>query len=132
MLAWLLGEEEGESPRQVLASATQVVASELTVLEARRALLRHTIAGGIGAAVHARLRAVLETAAASWTRLAIDDAVLVRAGQPFPVEPLRSMDAIHLATAALAHDALGGLTVVSLDRRVRANVHALGLPLAPT
>ena len=54
-------------------------------------------------------------------------AVLQRASEPFPVEPVRSLDAIHLATLAIAG---AGITVLSNDYRVNHNAHALGYTLA--
>jgi hypothetical protein len=52
--------------------------------------------------------------------------VLERAGRPFPIEPIRSLEAIHLETL----DFLGGapqlVTVLTRDTRVRDNARALG------
>jgi len=132
VLSWLLGEQAGESIRRLLVSATEVLTSELTMLEVGRALLRHASTGGIDPPTHSRLKSILDQAAANWIKLAIDDAVLARAGQPFPVEPVRSLDAIHLASVSLANSSLGNITVMSLDQRVRNNAQALGLSIAPS
>ena len=40
MLSWLLGEPAGEEVRQALAGAERVIASDLTLVECERALLR--------------------------------------------------------------------------------------------
>ena len=62
--------------------------------------------------------------------LPIDDVVLSRVAQRFPLEPLRTLDAIHLATA-LPH-ALGEPVIrVSTDVRLRENPAALGLAVLP-
>jgi hypothetical protein len=52
---------------------------------------------------------------------------LDRAARPFPAEPVRTLDAIHLATALEFQDALGTLTMLSLDARIRENAAALGM-----
>lgn len=58
----------------------------------------------------------------------VSDAVIARAGRPFPVEPVRTLDAMHLATIELIGDRQ--LAVLTLDSRIRANVIALGFVLA--
>jgi len=63
--------------------------------------------------------------------VAMDDEVLRRAREEFPVEPVRSLDAIHLASVRVLDDELGGVEVVSCDDRVRQNALALGFVLVP-
>ena len=62
--------------------------------------------------------------------LPIDDVVLSRVAQPFPIEPLRTLEAIHLATALL-HATVEPVIMVSTDARVRDNAAALGLEVLP-
>jgi predicted nucleic acid-binding protein len=58
--------------------------------------------------------------------------VLRLARQDFPVEPVRSLDAIHLASIRLFdEDSAGGFEVAATDERVRRNVEALGMTLVP-
>jgi hypothetical protein len=52
--------------------------------------------------------------------------VLARAGRPFPVEPIRSLDALHLATAELLDEPPQLVTVLTRDSRVIDNARALG------
>ena len=54
-----------------------------------------------------------------------------RARHPFPAEPVRTLDAIHLATAALALSLVPEMAVLSLDRRVRACAREMGFRLLP-
>jgi hypothetical protein len=58
-------------------------------------------------------------------------AILGRACQPFPGEPIRTLDALHLATAIAASTALDGLTLLTVDRRLWSSAQALGLSVAP-
>ena len=47
-------------------------------------------------------------------------------GRPFPIEPIRTLDAVHLATAELLDEAPQVVTIVTRDVRVRDNARALG------
>lgn len=58
--------------------------------------------------------------------LDVGQAVLDRVRRPFPVEPIRTLDAIHLATAELLDEPPQLVTIVTRDERIRANAQALG------
>jgi hypothetical protein len=58
--------------------------------------------------------------------LDVDRAVLDRVSRPFPLEPIRTLDAVHLATAELLAEAPQLVTIVTRDARVRENAKALG------
>ncbi len=47
------------------------------------------------------------------------------------VEPIRSLDAIQLATVLVLRDIQPDLRILSLDRRVRENAVALGFEILP-
>ncbi|HET6219276.1 MAG TPA: hypothetical protein VFE27_19800, partial [Acidobacteriaceae bacterium] len=57
--------------------------------------------------------------------------VVDRARKPFPAEPIRTLDAIHLAAALTARAYLAGLGLLSLDDRVRSAGRRLGFELLP-
>lgn len=102
------------------------VTSALTIAEAARAILRARTA--------ARLTADQERAAVRALRrferrcfvVAVTDAVLARVRRPFPVEPVRTLDALHLATIELLGEPPPLVTVATRDVRVRHNLQALG------
>jgi hypothetical protein len=52
--------------------------------------------------------------------------VLDRVRRPFPVEPIRTLDAVHLATAELLGESPPLVTIVTRDDRVRKNAESLG------
>ncbi len=58
--------------------------------------------------------------------MSVTESILTHAGRPFPVEPVRTLDAIHLATASALGDPPALLTIVTRDVRVRENALALG------
>lgn len=86
------------------------------------------------ARVDGRLAPADERAALRWLQtfrrrcdiVAINDAVLARAGRPFTVEPIRTLDAIHLATAELLGEPPQLITIVTRDNRIIQNAKALG------
>jgi hypothetical protein len=46
--------------------------------------------------------------------------------RPFPVEPVRTLDAVHLATTELLGEPPALVTIVTRDARVGQNTEALG------
>lgn len=131
VLSWLVGERAGEAVRAALAQASAVVASELTGLECHRALSRWTAIGRLREADAEALRSRLARDTAPWARLAIGTEVVERAGLPFPDEPLRALDAIHLASALLVRRVEPELQLLSLDERLRRSAAALGFDVVP-
>jgi predicted nucleic acid-binding protein len=131
ILAWLLGEEAGDSVRDALASAGLVLTSDLTLVECDRVLHRAAVVGELTEAEAARRRAFVSEAAEHWVVLAIDREVVERARRPFPQEPIRTLDAIHLATALLGRSLVTEMQVLTLDKRVRANAGGLGFDVVP-
>ena len=104
----------------------RTVTSALTIAEAARAILRARAA--------ARLTADQEQAAVRALRrferrcflVAVTDAVLARVRRPFPVEPVRTLDALHLATIELLGEPPALVTVTTRDVRIQDNARALG------
>lgn len=124
MLAALL--EQDAAARGALRGRRRRITSALTFAEASRALVRARVAG--------RLTPADERAGLRWLQrfrrrcdvVAVTDAVLARACRPFPVEPIRTLDAVHLATAELLGEPPQLITVVTRDSRVIDNARALG------
>ena len=131
VLAWLLDEGAGPGVRQLLMDADSIVASDLTLIECDRVLLRATAVGELTETEAADRRAHLAMAASHWHVLRIGPDVVERARQPFPGEPVRTLDAIHLASVLVARSALAGLELLSLDDRIRKAARRLGLRLRP-
>lgn len=131
VLAWLLGEDPGDAVRSVLGGADVVITSDLTLVECDRVLIRATVLNELSEAEAANRRAQLTGAAAFWHVLRLGAEVIDRARRPFPGEPIRALDAIHLASAVVARSAVAGLCLLSLDFRVRAAARGMGFRLQP-
>ena len=129
--AWLLDERSGPDVRRLLAAADRIIASDLTLVESDRVLLRAAALGELSEAEAADRRAHLRMAASHWHILRIGPDIVERSRQPFPGEPIRTLDAIHLASALAARSAVAGLEVLSLDDRIRRAAGRLGLRVRP-
>lgn len=131
ILAWLLGQAGGEEVAAALRASDGVVASDLTLVECERVLIRAWSTGLMTEAERADQTAALARVAAHWTRLRVDEEVLERSTRPFPIEPVRTLDALHLASALVARSAAPALQLLSLDQRVRENATRLGFVAVP-
>ena len=131
VLRWLLGASDADRVERALTTAPAVVTSELTATEVGRSLQRLVVTDRLDAEAGERVWASYSAASQHWHMYRIDDEILLRARQAFPREPLRTLDAIHLATAMRHALAVGAPSMLSLDRQVRANAQALGLPVIP-
>ncbi len=131
VLRWLFNEIGGTEILEHLRDAEKVVCSRLTLIETRRAIHRAVVMTRIRDVEGATLRAALAQAAARWALLEISSEVAIRAEQSFPAEPVRTLDAIHLASALLLREALTALVLLSTDDRLRENAKLLGLEIVP-
>ena len=131
MLAWLLDEQTAPAVRRLLGEAEVIVASDLTLIECDRVLLRAVALKELTEAEAADRRAHFIAAAAHWHVLRIAAEIVDRARQPFPGDPIRTLDAIHLASLLVARSAIVGLRLLSLDERVRQAAKGLGIAVEP-
>ena len=111
--------------------ARKVVCSRLTLIECQRAVRRAAAESRMSEADLGDLRAVLAQAAARWAVVELSRDVAERAAARFPVEPVRTLDAVHLASMVVVRESLADLVVLSTDDRVRANSEQLGFTVLP-
>ncbi len=127
VLAWLFGEPEGTRVREALDRVERVVSSVLTLVEAERAITRAQEQSLVSPADAAGLRGLVARSTRQWTLLEIGPSVRRSAGQAFPVEPVLTLDAVHLASALELMMLFPDLAVLSFDDRISANLGPLGL-----
>ncbi len=131
MVAWWAGEARAADVENPLATAEVVVTSELTLVECERVLVRAFALKEITEAAVSDRQAFLQTAVSRWSVIRLDSGILDRAKKTFPSEPLRTLDALHLASALSARLSAPGLVFLSLDERLRRNAKQLGFGLLP-
>lgn len=124
LLAALL---EGDvAARSAVAGGGRRVTSALTFAECARAIIRARVAQRLSLTDERSAIAWLEQFKRRCDILAVREEVLERSGRPFPIEPVRTLDAIHLASAESLGVPPQLVTIVTRDGRVRDNARALG------
>ncbi len=114
-----------------MKEAPALISSELTLVECSRAIHQAVGRSALSQTVAAGLETDLEAVSQSWEILRLIPSVLARARQGFPHEPIRTLDALHVASALEARAAYPTLAVLSLDGRVRQVATALGFVVTP-
>jgi predicted nucleic acid-binding protein len=112
--------ERGTTPQieDHIAAAPVLVTSRLALVESARALLRLRVQRGVPESRLADVRRELD---ALWHRCELwelSPAVCDLAARLVPEQPLRTLDALHLATFLLARGRIEGLELVTADRRL--------------
>lgn len=123
---------EGDEALRTQLSRQGLLTSALTFVEAHRAVARAQREGRLEAAAAREAARQLEAFERSCDVIPLADEVLRRAREAFPAEPVRTPDALHLASLQVLDRELGGLSVASCDERVRRNASALGFSLVPS
>ena len=131
VLAWLFGETRGPVALAALRKSDRVFASELTFIESHRAIHAAVATGRLGRAHGDEAREQLESETVSWIVHDFSTEITRRARRGFPREPVRALDALHLATAIEIRAFRPGLSLLSYDRRVRENAALLGFEVVP-
>jgi hypothetical protein len=122
-------DEKGRREVLQLLRRHQCVASQLLSVELRSALRRRVADGSVDAR---RVPEILKRFAADrefWALIEVTSEVLQAAERLVAAHPLRTLDAIHVASAELFADRLASseLTFVSADARQTAVAAAIGM-----
>jgi predicted nucleic acid-binding protein len=131
VLRWLFNDVQADQVFEDLVQARKVVCSRLTLVECRRAARRALSESRIVEAQLGEVLSVLAQSAARWAVLELTPDVAERAGGRFLHEPVRTLDAIHLASMAVLRESLPDLVVLSTDARVRESSAQLGFEVRP-
>ena len=107
--------------------AEVVITSALTLVEAHSAVARQVRDGLLSGADAGRARLALDRQWATFVRVDIVHAVVAHACDVVHSHNLRALDAIHVATAQIATQAVPGLVVLTYDRKMLQVAQALGL-----
>lgn len=105
----------------------ETISSSITEVECFRALEHGRLRGNVDEIAHARSRELMYRAFESCDVLEVGPAVLSRASMPLPTS-LKTLDAIHLATALVYREATGTpLVMATHDRALARASRAMGL-----
>jgi len=117
---------EGDAAARRAARGRRVVTSALTIAETARAIIRARHTGRLSVEQERSAVRSLRRFERRCHIVSVAERVLARVGRPFPVEPIRTLDAVHLATVELLGEPPSLTTIVTRDARVRQNAQALG------
>lgn len=129
LLHWLFGQSQAKVAQDAINGADHVATSVLTFIETERALIRAEHLNKLKPNSILKLRKIIRKLKSSWVVLSLSESVQRQASQAFAVEPIRTLDALHLASAIALLAAYPDLKILSFDVRVRANASALRLLL---
>lgn len=109
-----------------IRNAKNRVTSALTISEASRAILRAFLAKRVSLQHRQKLSRTLNRFAKRCNLIDIDSRILARAGRRFPLEAVRTLDAIHLASMESMEKPPEFVVAVTREAWVRDNAIALG------
>ncbi|GAB1342999.1 type II toxin-antitoxin system VapC family toxin [Gemmatimonas sp.] len=133
LLTWLFDEPvHADVVRAAVNEAHRVVTSALTLVECHRAIHRAASTARLSQVEALALKQYLSELASSWLILSLDDSVLDRASGAFSGPLIRTLDALHVASALEVAREFGPIMLISLDERVRLCAAAAGLVVIPT
>jgi predicted nucleic acid-binding protein len=127
LLTWLFNEPDASRVIDSLNDADLIVTSDLLRIETKRAIKR---------ALHEKLitSEQLETLIQTFHgyinscfRMSMDETVVSGATAVFPIEPVRSLDAIHMSTALEYKKLYPELKMLTTDTRLKQNTALLNL-----
>lgn len=131
VLSWLFGENRGAAVRNQLRRAEVVMASDLTLVECERVIIRARALDEITEKKAQNCRSRLIEATDHWHILRLGADLVERARLPFPREPIRTLDALHIASALVGRAAIPDLALLTLDERIRSAAKELGFGILP-
>ena len=112
-----------------IRNAIKCITSALTLAESARAIIRARVAGKLTQEQERNAMRGLQVFARRCDIVSVTDDLLTRVGRRFPIEPIRTLDAVHLATVEALNEFPVPLTILTRDVRVRENAMALGYPV---
>jgi len=124
ILAALL--EGDTAAKSALRAGGRRVTSALTFAEVGRAIVRARLAGRLTLDQERAAVRAIHVLERRCDIVAVSDAVLLRVRRPFPLEPVGTMDGVHLSTLELLGEPPQLVTIVTRDRRIQDNARAQG------
>ena len=121
LLCWLFDEPNSRTLIKSINDADLICTSELTRIETLRAIGRAYREKLMSSEQRKALTLLFDEKLRGWFRMSIDESVVSGASVDFPIEPVRSLDAIHLATALEYKKLYPDIKMITLDERIRRN-----------
>ena len=129
LLSWLFEESNADYVSESINNAENILTSTLTLMECQRVLIRAQHEQIINQKEYHNLLGLLNQSSAEWIIMEINKQVQQGVSQIFPIEPLRTLDAIHLVTALQFSKVYSDISVLSFDKRLIENATSLGFEI---
>jgi len=126
-ISYFLKESSHEKILDLLNRSETVCTSILGILEIRRVLRRAYAEKRAPQGSLLGMLGLLEKYLNKWVIMDLIPEVQKRVGENFPFEPIRTLDAIHLASALEFSKMYPSLQVLTMDRKILSNLEGLGL-----
>jgi predicted nucleic acid-binding protein len=127
LLTWLFNEPGSNEVIDTINHTDLIVTSELLRIETVRAVKRLYNEELITSEQMKSLLDIFDRHMKSWFIMSIDETIVTGSLKDFPAEPVRSLNAIHLATALEYKNLYPELKMLTKDKRILQNTEALGL-----
>jgi len=119
--------EPGAVPLEELTSRKKVISSELIAIERPRTIDRLRLQGSLSTEEASSRSSVIKDWLEAVDLALLQRPILARASEPFPT-PLRTLDAMHLATALVWRDRMGQeLVMMTHDGALATAARAFGI-----
>lgn len=130
LLCWILEEESIFAVKKIVNETRHFVSSSLLEIEVGRAIQRLKVAKKLSSSFEKRISYIWDKIFVNIEIMEITRNIINRSQLAFPIEPVRSLDAIHLATALEFNKIYLELKILSFDERILGNLKPLGLSKA--
>ena len=127
LLTWLFNEPDSNEVIDTINHTDLIVTSELLRIETVRAVKRLCNEELITSEQMKSLLGIFDAHMQSWFKMSIDETVVAGSLKDFPAEPVRTLDAVHLATALEYKKLYPELKMLTKDKSILQNTEALGL-----
>jgi len=131
LIPLMIAEAESAHMRQLLMEDGSIATASITPLEIASVLWRRRHAGMLDVAAHHDADVTFAEVSARWTEVTHTPRVVQAAIDLVTRQPLRSLDALHLASAIVMTDMPSDLAFVTLDRNLAAAARAEGFAVLP-
>jgi predicted nucleic acid-binding protein len=129
ILSWLFGESGAHETIEHLNNAESVITSRLSIIETERSFIRAASQNLINETQRIQLKGLFAETVRGWYILELSQSICTEAVRMFPIEPVRGLDALHLASILHLLPAWPDISVLSFDRRIIDNSTGLGIAL---
>lgn len=127
----LITEPQSHSMRAMLAQDPVIATAEITAVEITSALWRRRHRGEVSAAAHHDTEASFADLSMRWREIVHSTVVTETALRVLTRRPLKTLDALQLASALVLAPTPDALPFVTLDKKLAAAARAEGFPVLP-